>query len=62
VQYRGFEIVVVRTIPKGWVWSVKRDNSDKVGHAYDRDEAIKRAKRFIDNLLLRRQRAGGSAP
>jgi hypothetical protein len=51
VQYRGFEIVVVRTIPKGWVWSVRSDHSDKVGHVYDRDEAIKKAKQFIDNFL-----------
>jgi hypothetical protein len=61
LEYRGFEVAVVRTIPKGWVWSVKQDHSDKVGHAYARDEAIKKAKQFIDNLL-RRRRAGASAP
>jgi hypothetical protein len=61
LEYRGFEFVVVQTIPKGWRWSVKRDHSDKGGTSYDREDAIKRAKQFIDNFL-RRQRAGGSAP
>jgi hypothetical protein len=57
VEYRGFEFAVVRTIPRGWVWSVKRDQTDKGGNAHDREDAIKRAKQYIDNLLLRRRRA-----
>lgn len=57
VQYRGFEIAVVRTIPKGWVWSVKHDRGDKIGNAYDREEAIRKAKLFINNLLRRRAAA-----
>ena len=26
MQYRGVEYMVVRTIPRGWRWSVKREN------------------------------------
>jgi hypothetical protein len=56
LEYRGFEFAVVRTIPKGWRWSVKRDHSDIAGTSYDREDAIKKAKQYIDNLL-RRHRA-----
>ena len=47
------EFKVVRTIPKGWVWSVKRDAVDKVGTSRERDDAIRKAKTYIDNLLRR---------
>jgi hypothetical protein len=53
LEYRGIEFAVVRTIPKGWVWSVKREHTDKAGNAYDREDAIRKAKRYIDNLLRR---------
>jgi hypothetical protein len=52
MEYRGVEFTVVRTIPTGWRWSVKRDQrSDKVGTAFDREGAILHAKRFIDSQL-----------
>jgi hypothetical protein len=57
LEYRGIEFAVVRTIPKGWVWSVKRDHGDIVGHAYDREDAIRKAKKSIENLLKRQTRA-----
>jgi hypothetical protein len=40
LEYRGIEFAAVRTTPKGWVWSVKRDHGDIVGHAYDREDAM----------------------
>jgi hypothetical protein len=60
MEYRSFEVVVVRTIPKGWVWSVRHDDGDKAGTSYHREEAVKKAKRYIDDLL--RRRAGASGP
>jgi hypothetical protein len=51
MEHRGVEFSVVRTIPKGWVWSVKRGNRDARGTSYDREEAIRKAKRFIENYL-----------
>jgi len=54
MEYRGIQYAVVRTITKGWRWSVKRDHNDKVGTSLDRDNAILRAKRFIDELVKTR--------
>jgi hypothetical protein len=63
LEYRGIEFVVLQTIPKGWRWSVKRDRGDKAGSAYDREDAIQKAKRYIVNLLRRQARAElGSSP
>jgi hypothetical protein len=60
VEYRGFEFAVLQTIPKGWRWSVKRDRRDGAGTSDDREDAIKQAKQYIDNLL--RRRASASTP
>jgi hypothetical protein len=52
VEYRGVEYAVVHTISKGWRRSVTRQNrNDKVGKAFARDDAIRSAKEFIDNLV-----------
>jgi hypothetical protein len=53
MEHRGIEFAIVRTIPKGWRWSVKRHYGDKEGTCYDREDAIRKAKQFIDNLLRR---------
>ena len=45
------------TIPKGWRWSVRRDQIDRGGTCYNREDAIQKAKVFIDNLLRRDTRA-----
>jgi hypothetical protein len=54
MEYRGVEYAVVRTIQKGWRWSVKRDRNDKVGRSFDRQTAILSAERFIDKLIKTR--------
>ena len=59
MEYRGIEYQVVQTIPKGWRWSVRRDHADKEGTSRDREDAIRKAKLYIDNLLRRRERPHG---
>jgi hypothetical protein len=54
MEYRGMEYAVVRTIPNGWRWFVRRDRKDRIGISYSREEAIARAKKFIDELVRRR--------
>jgi hypothetical protein len=54
MEYRGVEYAVVRTIQKGWRWSVKRDGNDKVGRSFDQPTAILSAERFIDKLIKTR--------
>jgi len=56
LEHRGIEYTVLPTIPKGWRWSVKRDQRDKGGACFCRDDAIRKAKIFIDNLLRREAR------
>jgi hypothetical protein len=57
MEYRGFECVVLQTIPKGWRWTVKRQHSEKSGTADSRQEAVARAQMFIDGMLQRQERA-----
>ncbi|MBR0698234.1 hypothetical protein [Bradyrhizobium lablabi] len=55
MEYRGIEYTVVQKIsPNGWRWTVKRDHNDKVGTAFDREDAIRRAEKFIDELIKAR--------
>ena len=51
MEYRGMEYAVVRTIPNGWRWFVRRERKDRVGLSYSREEAIARAKKFIDEII-----------
>jgi hypothetical protein len=51
MEYRGVEYEVVQTITNTWRWSVKRDVVDKTGIVLDRNDAITRAERFIDELI-----------
>ena len=51
MEYRGVEYMVVQTITNNWRWSVKRDGVDKTGIVLDRDTAMQRAERFIDELI-----------
>ena len=62
MEYRGVEYAVVRTIPKGWRWSVKRDHNDKVGKSPDRETAVRLAQMFIDTMIKARDRPGASYP
>jgi hypothetical protein len=48
-----------QTIQKGGRWSVRRDHADKEGTSCDREDAIRKAKLYIDNLLRRRERPHG---
>jgi hypothetical protein len=54
MQYRGIEFKVVKTrSPAGWMWVVEVSNTEKeVGTHRDRDGAIRRAKKFIDELVV----------
>jgi hypothetical protein len=54
MQYRGIEFKVVKTRSSaGWMWVVEVSNTEKeVGTHRDRDGAIRRAKKFIDELVL----------
>jgi hypothetical protein len=54
MEYRGVEYAVVQTIRNEWRWSVKREHGEKVGTTVDRETAIKRAKRFINELIKKR--------
>ena len=54
MEHRGIEFAVVRTFPKGWLWSVRQDDGDKAGTSRDRDEAIEKAKRYFDYLIRHR--------
>ena len=51
MEYRGVEYMIVQTITNNWRWSVKRDGVDKTGIVLDRDTAMQRAERFIDELI-----------
>ena len=51
MEYRGVEYAVVRTIPNGWRWSVKRGHNEKVGTSYDRESAIARADASVGCLM-----------
>jgi hypothetical protein len=53
VEHRGIEYTVLPTIPRGWKWSVRRNQNDRGGTCYYRDDAIQKAKLFIDNMLRR---------
>src|SRR5579871_1759051 len=51
MEYRGLEYAVVQTLsPHGWLWWVKHGYAEKVGMCPNRQQAIHRAKRFIDQL------------
>jgi hypothetical protein len=51
MQHRGVEYQVVRTIVKSWRWSVKKDHTEKIGTTETREIAVRRAHRFIDEML-----------
>jgi hypothetical protein len=57
MQHRGIEFKVVKTrSPAGWMWVVEVSSTEKeVGTHRDRDVAIRRAKKFIDELVGRRE-------
>lgn len=48
MQYRGLEIRLLQTIPRGWRWEFAWADSVKDGTGIDRDNAIFRAKKAID--------------
>jgi hypothetical protein len=56
MEYRGVEYEVVQTITKTWRWSVKRENDYKTGIVLDRNAALLRAERFIDELIKARSK------
>ena len=60
MQYRGIEFKVVKTRSKaGWMWVVEvSDTKKEVGTRRDRDGAIRRAKKFIDELVSKREQNG----
>jgi hypothetical protein len=57
MDYRGVQYAVVRTMsPNGWRWFVRRGSTDKTGFATHRDDAIRLAKKVIDELIKSRER------
>ena len=52
MEHRGVEYAVVRTLfPTIWRWSVKRDHKEKVGTSFSREDAIRHAEKYIDQLI-----------
>ena len=52
MEHRGVEYAVVQTLfPTIWRWSVKRDHKEKVGTSFSREDAIRHAEKFIDQLI-----------
>ena len=51
MEYRGVEYEIVQTITNAWRWSVKREDGSKMGIVLDRDTAMQRAERLIDELI-----------
>ena len=59
MQHRGIEFKVVKT-RSGWMWVVEVGQTEKVVATHrDRDGAIRRAKKFIDELVSKREQNGG---
>ena len=56
MQHRGVEFTVLPTIPKGWRWTIKRGQSDLGGSCYSREDAVRKARHSIENLIRRRVR------
>lgn len=51
MNYRDKDFTVVQSLsPKGWKWSVNLGHKDAGGTQYDRESAVRRAKRYIDKL------------
>jgi len=48
MKHRGAEYKVIQTIVGGWRWSVKIGNREKIGGDFTRENAVRRAKQFID--------------
>ena len=57
MEYRGVEYEVVQTITNTWRWSVRRERTNKVGITADRATAVRRAQRFIDELVKVRSKS-----
>ena len=58
MNYRDKDFTVVRSLsPKGWKWSVNLGHKDASGTQFDRESAICRAKRYIDELINKREQS-----
>jgi hypothetical protein len=56
MNYREIEFAVVQSLsPKGWRWSINLGDKEAGGTQYDRDSAIHRAKKYIDDLIQKRE-------
>jgi hypothetical protein len=57
MEYRGIDYSVVRTSSRdGWCWSVKCEDSQKMGTHASREGAMLHAERFIDEVIKHRKR------
>ena len=61
MEHHGIEYALEEA-RQGWRWSVKRGHDETMGTCEDRDTAIERAQRVIDERLGRRERAKTSNP
>jgi hypothetical protein len=58
MNYRGVDFMVVQSLsPRGWKWSVNLGHREAGGTQYDRESAISKAKKCIDDLIRKRQRS-----
>jgi hypothetical protein len=55
MEYRGVSYTVIQTADGRWRWSVPRQRREKFGYGFDRGVAIMRAKKFIDEMLKKRE-------
>jgi hypothetical protein len=58
MNYRGIDFMVVQSLsPKGWRWSVNLGHKEASGTHFGREGALSRAKKYIDELIRKRERA-----
>ena len=56
MDHRGVEFMVVQSLsPRGWKWSVNLGHKDVGGVQYDRESATRKAERYIDSLIKKRE-------
>jgi hypothetical protein len=56
MNYRGVDFMVVQSLsPKGWKWFVNLGHREASGTQYDRERAISKAKKCIDDLIRKRE-------
>ena len=56
MNYRDKDFTVVQSLsPRGWKWSINLGHKEASGTQYDREGAVLRAKRYIDELIKKKR-------